>query len=128
MRCYFRAKHLFIFSIIAGAFFALFIYSSNHSLQSKMEPIEVVLHVASTSELTTDSLNRNSFPKTSSEPFLEERSPMVVIDPTKAVIARYWYEPGHLNSPDICPDHGQSLKLLIVVVSAAINVEARLAM
>lgn len=49
------------------------------------------------------------------------------LDTTKGIITRDLYEPGHLESPPICQDQGEAIKLLIVITSAPIHREARLA-
>lgn len=49
------------------------------------------------------------------------------LDTTKGIITRDLYESGHLDSPDICPDSGETIKLLIVITSAPVHREARLA-
>lgn len=49
------------------------------------------------------------------------------LDTTKGVITRHLYESGHIDSPEICPDNGETIKLLIIITSAPVHREARLA-
>lgn len=49
------------------------------------------------------------------------------LDTTKGVITRDLYESGHLESPPICQDQGENIKLLVVIASAPVHREARLA-
>jgi hypothetical protein len=48
------------------------------------------------------------------------------LDTTKGVITRDLYESGHIDSPS-CPDHGETIKLLIVITSAPPHRDMRLA-
>lgn len=52
---------------------------------------------------------------------------MRILDTTKGVITRDLYESGHVDSPTICPNSGETIKLLIVITSAPVHREARLA-
>jgi Galactosyltransferase len=52
---------------------------------------------------------------------------MKPLDTTKGVITRDIYESGHIDSPLICPDKGEAVKLLIIIASAPVHREARLA-
>lgn len=52
---------------------------------------------------------------------------MKPLDTTKGVITRDIYESGHIDSPLICPDKGEAVKLLIIITSAPVHREARLA-
>lgn len=52
---------------------------------------------------------------------------MKQLDTTKGIITRDLYESGHVDSPEICPENGEPVKLLIVITSAPVHREARLA-
>ncbi|XP_055857823.1 acetylgalactosaminyl-O-glycosyl-glycoprotein beta-1,3-N-acetylglucosaminyltransferase [Episyrphus balteatus] len=50
-----------------------------------------------------------------------------IIDPTQGIPTRDIYESGHLDvSPLLCPDEGESIKLLIIITSAHSHQDARL--
>lgn len=50
-----------------------------------------------------------------------------VIDPTQGIPTRDIYESGHLDvNPQLCPDEGESIKLLIIITSAHSHQDARL--
>lgn len=51
----------------------------------------------------------------------------VTLDTTKGIITRSLYETGHLDSPVICPDSGEAVRLLIIITSAPAHRDARLA-
>lgn len=51
-----------------------------------------------------------------------------VIDPTQGIPTKDIYESGHLDvNPLLCPDEGESIKLLIIITSAHAHQDARLA-
>lgn len=50
-----------------------------------------------------------------------------IIDPTQGIPTRDIYESGHLDvNPQLCPDEGESIKLLIIITSAHSHQDARL--
>lgn len=50
------------------------------------------------------------------------------MDTTKGIITRDLYESGHVDLPDnICPDQGETIKLLIIITSAPPHRDMRLA-
>lgn len=52
---------------------------------------------------------------------------MKTLDTTEGIITRDLYESGHVDSPVICPDDGETIKLLIVITSAPVHRDSRLA-
>jgi len=49
------------------------------------------------------------------------------VDTTKGIKTSQLYEPGHVDSPLLCPDEGEAVKLLIIITSAPAHRDARLA-
>lgn len=52
---------------------------------------------------------------------------MKPLDTTKGVITRDIYQSGHIDSPAICADLGENIKLLIIITSAPPHRDMRLA-
>lgn len=103
---YIRAKH-FIVLLLSSALITLHIYRGIISRQ---------LQEMLTYGTETYSYNASLVPEN------------YTLDPAVGVLVRDLYSPGHLYSPRICPDGGETIKLVIIVPSAPSNQEARKAM
>lgn len=85
------------------------------------------LLVENTTTSTTSTTTTQKPPPAPPNPPKSNATVVRQLDTTKGVITRDLYESGHVDSPVICPDSGETIKLLIIITSAPVHRDARLA-